>query len=516
MIFTPHLSVSEVEKSAACIKESFSCGPDNLPSCVIKRCATSLSTPLCYLFNLSLNECRFPMLWKKSFIIPLFKSGNRSHASNYRGIAKLSPVPKLFESLLTNHMFHNVKSKLTSAQHGFFKGRSITSNLLELTSKISTGFAEKKQTDVGYFDFSKAFDRINHKILANKMERIGFGNNYISWVQSYLSQRQQNVRFKQHTSRSINVTSGVPQGSHLGPLLFLIYINDLPNALKFCDVLLYADDAKIFYSYKNERDCCKIQYDFDQLVRWSELNCLSLNVKKCKVMTFSRTPNFIDHEYIVSDQVLERCSIFSDLGVLFDPKLSFTPHIDSMVSKASSRLGLIKRWSKELNDPYVTKSLYVGLVRSILEFACQVWSPFYSVHINRIESIQKQFLLFALKGLNWNDDLRLPPYKHRLLLLDMNTLEDRRKTLSCIFVFNVLMGQIDSSFLLKLINLNCPYRILRNYVPLKETFYTVNYLMYEPYEHCFKFYNSLYPFIDYHLSISNIKKNIFTYFKRNL
>lgn len=343
---------------------------------------------------------------------------------------------------------------------------------------------------------------------------MGFENSYVLWFQSYLSQRQQQVKFKNCISHTINVTSGVPQGSHLGPLLFLIYINDLPDVVDYCNILLYADDVKNFYSFSNDQDCWKLQHDFDQIVRWSEVNGLCLNVKKCKVMTFSRTANFIESTYKLNGQNLERCESFSDLGVLFDRKLSFTPHIENIISKAFSRLGMIKRWAKELNDPYVTKSLYVGLVRSILEFSCQVWNPFYNIHIKRIESVQKQFLLFALKNLNWNDQLRLPPYKHRLLLLNMNTLEDRRKTLSCILVVNIILGRIDSPFLLSLIQFKCPQRNLRNFEPLKEINSTLNYLKHEPYEQYFKFYNNFYFLIDYHVSINITKKHLFNYLKQ--
>lgn len=140
-----------------------------------------------------------------------------------RGIAKLSPIPKLFESLLMDDLFHNVKSLISPYQHGFFKGRSITSNLLELTTKITSGFSKKMQTDVGYFDFSKAFDRINHFTMLKKLHVFGFDERYICWFRSYLTGRIQNVKFKEHISCPINVLSGVPQGSHLGPLLFLIY-----------------------------------------------------------------------------------------------------------------------------------------------------------------------------------------------------------------------------------------------------------------------------------------------------
>lgn len=252
------------------------------------------------------------------------------------------------------------------------------------------------------------------------------------------------------------------------------------------------------------------------MAQWSKLNGLCLNVKKCKIMSFSRKNNYFKVNYLINDQQLERCETFNDLGVRFDPKLSFIPHIDNIISKASSRLGMIKRWAKELNDPYVTKSLFIGLVRSVLEFACQVWNPSYAIHIIRIESIQKKFLLFALQNLNWENRFILPPYKQRLLLLDMNTLENRREVLSSIFVYNVIVSKIDSNFLLHLIDLYVPYRNLRNFIPVRQKFYILNYLNNEPFSYCINHFNNLFQFVDFNLSVNTIKHNMLIYFKRSL
>lgn len=332
---------------------------------------------------------------------------------------------------------------------------------------------------------------------------------------SYLCNRTQRVKFKSLLSSPINVHSGVPQGSHLGPMLFIMYINDLPDYLDYANVLLYADDVKLFYKIDSTNDCEKLQHDFNNLSEWSNANFLQLNLKKCKTMSFNRLKTEVHYTYNLSGASLEKCILFNDLGVIFDPKMTFNHHIDVLASKAQGRLGLIKRWAKEFDDPYVTLSLYVGLVRSLLEFACQVWNPFYNVHINRLESIQKQFLIFALRGLNWENRVVLPPYRNRLQLLNLMTLEDRRKMLSCCFVWNIVQGNINCKNLLANLLFNCPIRVSRFFVPLKLRLYNCNYLNFAPYFQCLKFYNLFYFLFDNSSSIRIVKKNISNYCKMN-
>lgn len=200
-----------------------------------------------------------------------------------------------------------------------------------------------------------------------------------------------------------------------------------------------------------------------------------VNVRLCHFVELST-----EYPYTVDSSVLERVESFVDLGVVFDPKLTFNRHIDMIFCKANSRFGMIKRWSRDFNDPFVTKTLFVSLVRRVLEFACHVWCPYYKCHIERIESIQKQFLLFALSNLNWNHRYQLPKYEHRLMLLDMNTLEDRRKTLNSIFIFKLLSGDINCNYLLDLCKIKCPNRILRNFCLLYTPHQRQTYLNIEP------------------------------------
>ena len=185
-------------------------------------------------------------------------------------------------------MKHSVKSVLSTHQHGFVRGRSINTNLLELTSHIIDGFSAGCQTDVVFTDFSKAFDVVNHKLLLKKLDIMGFPQSLVLWISSYLQGRTQQVSCNGALSYTINVTSGVPQGSHLGPILFTLFINDLPPVLRNTNILLYADDVKLFSKLTDGNSHLKLQNDLDNFVKWCMCNGLCLNLDKCKVMSFSR------------------------------------------------------------------------------------------------------------------------------------------------------------------------------------------------------------------------------------
>ena len=381
-------------------------GPDNIPSCILKNCSDSLCVPLCYLFSMSLKFQHIPDIWKSSFIIPLHKSGSRNEVSNYRGIAKLNVIPKLFEHIIADQLAFSLSNIISTHQHGFLKGRSVMTNLLEFTSTIFDGFCSGFQTDVIYTDFSKAFDTVNHALLIKKLSLLGLPPSLVNWINSYLSNRTQIVLFRDCKSESFDVVSGVPQGSHLGPILFNIFINDLPCSIKHSSILMYADDVKLFLPLSDPSSQHMLQEDLTSLGVWCKINLMSLNIKKCKIMSFYRR-TLVQSNYPLFNDLLDVVSSFVDLGVVMDPKLSFTIHINNTINKARSVLGFIKRWAKEFNDPYITKTLFTSLVRTILEFASCVWSPYYETHINHLESIQKQFLLFALKSFNWDPTVKL-------------------------------------------------------------------------------------------------------------
>lgn len=500
------IDIETVSSNLKSLKSSFHAGPDGVPSCLLKNCAETLCGPLTAIFNKSIELCYLPQLWKKSYIIPLFKSGSKIEVSNYRGIAKLNAIPKLLEKILTDILSHQTSSLLSTRQHGFCKLRSTTTNLLEFTTLINNGFVNKLQTDVIYTDFSKAFDKVNHVILLQKLSLMGFSIPALKWLSSYLSNRTQQVKFREAVSNVIKVTSGVPQGSHLGPVLFTLFINDLPNVILHSKVLMYADDVKIFKSLENSNDIRLLQEDLDMLSQWCRIHLMELNIKKCKHMSFYRN-NKINSNYNINSTTLEEVNTIVDLGILLDHRLNFCDHIALTVNKAFGVLGFMKRWSKEFSDPYITKQLYTALVRPILEYGCIIWDPCYSIHINSIESVQKQFLIFCLRRLGWNSFV-LPPYENRLNLIKLPTLKSRRIMLGITFLLGLIRGEVNSQFLLGQINFNIPARTTRNFQLLRLSHNRSVYANNDSFRRICKNFNDCYNVIDISHPINVSKRNI--------
>lgn len=490
-------------------KLKFSCvaGIDGVPSCILIRCAKLLHSPLSFIFNKSIQHGYFPSIWKKSIIIPLFKSGSKNIISNYRGIAKLSVIPKMFEKIVYDRLSHQVTSLISSTQHGFRSSHSTITNILELTSIVNEGFVNGKQTDVIYTDFSKAFDKISIKLLVHKLDKMAFNKPLLKWINSYLVERKQCVKFRNTYSRYIEVISGVPQGSHLGPLLFILFINDLPSVIRQVNCLIYADDVKMFHLVSSHNDQIKLQSDLNNFSRWCDLNFMTLNINKCKYMVFCRkTP--LNGEYTINNTFLQLVESFNDLGILLDRKLDFRAHISATVNKASAMLGYIKRWSKEFSDPYTTKTLFTTLVRPILEYGSVVWDPQYSVHIKSIESVQKQFLLFCLRGLGWASNDRLPSYKARLALIKLPTLESRRIMLNITFLLKLINGSTHSEFLLSKIFFNVPNRPTRFFTFLRIPYYVTNYANADAFRRICEQFNQFYYIIDFNNTLSSIKREL--------
>ena len=490
------------------LKPSFRPGPDGIPSFILKEFHSSLSAALHKLFNLSLSIGHIPAIWKESYLIPLLKNGSRLNVENYRGIAKLSAVPKLFEELIVKQISFDLNKAISSSQHGFLSGRSTVTNLLEFSNHIFHQFSKSNQTDAIYTDFSKAFDVVNHGLLIMKLRMYGLPENLIEWITSYLSNRVQKVTYNNDLSSDIFVSSGVPQGSHLGPLLFLLFINDLPDVICHSSILMYADDVKLFNSFKEPNNL--LQIDLNNFFEWCQLNLLQLNFKKCKIITFCRTSGHVTN-YFLGDRSVERVNSVVDLGVLLDSKLRFNLHIDSIINKAFNRLSCIKRFAKEFNDPYVTKLLFTSLVRPILEYASIIWCPSFSCDIIRIESVQKQFLLFCLRNLGWDSPYSLPPYESRLKLISLPTLVSRRHMLNSIFILKLLKSEVNCPNLLRCININVPFRASRYYNFLSVKQFNTNYLSNQPICNLCKSFNDLYQLIDFNQPLYLLKRDIINF-----
>lgn len=271
-------------------------GPDGIPNLFLKNCATEICEPLTHIFNKSLQSGTFPSVWKLSYVCPIHKNGQRSEVSNYRPICIQSALAKLFEKLVLTQLTQAFKNIITTKQHGFVGGRSTTSNLYSYTNYLLNALNDGLKVHSIYTDFSKAFDRVNHTVLIAKLNNYGVEGTALEWLHSYLADRFLQVRVDGYLSEEYVATSGVPQGSHLGPLLFNIFINDIVNNIQ-SECLLYADDLKIYRTISNDSDIRLLQKDIDMLSTWCTNNKLDLNAKKCAAVSYSRAHNNIITSY---------------------------------------------------------------------------------------------------------------------------------------------------------------------------------------------------------------------------
>jgi hypothetical protein len=289
-----------VETKLSNLDETKTPGYDQVHPHVLKHCAKAFSIPLSIIFQKSFSTGILPKIWKLSNTSPIYKKGGRLHACNYRPVALTSLPCKVGESLVRDTMsLHLITNNLiTKEQHGFVPNKSCVTNLLETLDFISDSLNERKPVDLVFTDIEKAFDKMPHNRLYIKLDGYGFDEQTIEWCKSFLTDRMQRVVIGPNCSEWCEVTSGVPQGSVLGPLLFVIYINDMPSQI--CNnTKIYADDTKIFSRIENEQDALNLQTDLDNLTVWNKKWKMILNTNKCKVMHFGKKN--INHKYFLEN-----------------------------------------------------------------------------------------------------------------------------------------------------------------------------------------------------------------------
>jgi hypothetical protein len=454
-IDVPQLTIADIEQAIKGLKPTSSAGFDQIPTFIVKDCSAALIEPLTFLFNLSLKSGVFPSRWKFSKITPIFKSGDINITCNYRPIALLSVFSKIFETALYNILIPTMKQLITERQHGFISGRSTNTNLACFTQFVAEALDKNVQVDCIYTDFSKAFDKINHNVLLNKLDTYGFSQKLLTLFKSYLTGRTQAVVYNGYTSHSYSQTSGVPQGSVLGPLLFLMYINDLSYHIN-CNFLLFADDLKIFHGIHSLADCQSLQKDLDLINVWCAENDLQLNIAKCSIITFSRKKQRITYDYNIQNTILLRTSQHKDLGVTFDEKLNFNEHINLITNSSMKMLGFIIRSTLCLRSSEVLVRLYIAYIRSKLEYCVLIWSPFYNYQRMRIEKVQRKAAKYIFSTVYGHFPAR--GYSHTVLLniCGLDLLEYRRSINFTKILLNILRGKADCSELLSYLRLYVP------------------------------------------------------------
>ena len=427
LVVTPEL----IAKKIKAMKDNKSPGVDGIPPTLLMETVEQISIPLARVFNLSLKEGVVPFEWKEANIIPLFKKGSRNKSENYRPVSLTSVICKLLERLIKDHMVEFlVKHKLlNSSQHGFLKARSCLTNMLCFLEEITKWIDVGSPVDIIYLDFQKAFDKVPHQRLLLKLKAHGIGDSITDWIEQWLTDRRQRVVVDGEVSNWKSVLSGVPQGSVLGPILFLIYINDLDDSIT-SNVLKFADDTKLFRKVNTDGDKQHLQNDLDRLVKWSEKWQMLFNFGKCKCLhTGHRNLNV---NYKMGDTVLGTTVKEKDLGVTISADMKVSEQCGIAASKGNQILGLIRR-----NITYKGKKLiiplYKAIVRPHLEYCIQAWRPYRKKDIDTLECIQRR----ATKMI---PELRDLSYEERLKECGLTTLETRRLRGDQIEVFKILNG----------------------------------------------------------------------------
>ena len=488
-------------------------GSDGIPPFFWKGCADTLAYPIALIFNRSLREGTFPAVWKEALIIPIHKKGSKTKVENYRGISILNTLGKAFEKIVYGAIYPVLVKGMSENQHGFLQKRSTITNLSSFTDYVLKSMDGGGQVDVIYTDYEKAFDRVDHCILINKLQVLGIHGDLLRWIQSYLANRSQAVVVGGHRSDYIKVPSGVPQGSHLGPLLFNAYLFDISQCFKHARYLMYADDKKIFLKINNIGDCDALQHDLNNLTIYYRNNNINLNISKCQSISFTRKRKPITYTYSFYDVPIPKIDVIRDLGVILDSKFTMSNHIDGIVSKAFKNLGFVLRTCKPFNNISSLMSVYFAYVRSILEYASPIWSPQYKTYTNRLEHIQKKFVDHLNYRSRTSHRSYLDSCRHHGLL----TLQERRDMLDMSLLYDVLNGHIDSTGLVASVAYCAPRRRTRHtlllHIPGQSCKYSSNSVL----SRIARTYNDKYKSIDVFAHSKNkFKHKLFLQIKEGL
>ena len=333
-------------KKLLSLNASKSPGPDGIHPRQLKELAHELAAPLTILFETCMHEGKVPMSWKLAEDKPIFIKGDKTDPGNYRPISLVCVICKVFESFIRDALCEHLDrhNLLSIEQFGFTKGRSCTTQLLVTVGDWMNSLDNGTSVDAIYLDFSKAFDRVPHMRLLKKLKGYGISEN-VNWLSYFVSDRQQYVSINKASSKNILVTSGVPQGSVIGPILFIYYINDLPMQTNNSTIKIFADDTKLYSEISSKSDSDSLQNDLNNLVIWTNTWLLNFNLNKCCVMHLGKdNPNY-NYTLLNDNSVIPINPTLSekDLGVYIDPLLGFDNHIDIVVKKANKVCGLIIR-----------------------------------------------------------------------------------------------------------------------------------------------------------------------------
>ena len=431
-----NVNIERVLKVVRGLKINKSPGIDGFHPRVIKELDTIIADPITIIYMKSIEESVVPSQWKDAEITPIFKKAERHLPQNYRPVSLTSVICKMLEKLVVEDIVNHVKMNHLNCkqQHGFTTCKCTSTNLLEVLNVITEAQMHGIPVDILFLDYQKAFDTVPHQRLLKQIESFGISDKALKWIQSFLNNRRQRVRVNNETSEWKPVLSGIPQGSILGPILFTLYVNDIPDKLKSI-IAMYADDTKLLSTITSDNPKNDLSVDLETLEEWANMFQMKFHPDKCHVMHIGANNPRVD--YTMSKEntrhTLEKVSVEKDLGILIDDKLKFSDHINTKVNKANQILGCLKHTFKHITKD-ILKLLYTSLIRPHLEYGSCVWNPHLKKDQDAIERIQRRATKLV-------PELRNLSYSERLKALNLPTLKFRRERADLIETYNILTGK---------------------------------------------------------------------------
>ena len=438
-------SALEVSSVVSTLKNSRSEGADGLCILPIKESINMLASPLSHIFNLSFSSGVFPDALKIGKVLPIFKNDDSSLFSNYRPISILPCLSEVLEKLFYSRLFDFLIkfNVLNHHQYGFRQHHSTYMAILELVNNIYQGFENNEYTIGIFVDLKKAFDTVNHNILLDKLNFYGICGTPLAWLASYLSNRQQYVQVHDHASSYMKIKCGVPQGSVLGPLLFLIYINDLFHSSKYLSFILFADDTSIFYRHKDIQTLINtVNSELCLVSSWFKANKLTLHPDKTKFILFhpSRKKVNLDEIHIsINGAPLSRVDNTKFLGVIIHQNLTWKPHISAVKEKTSKVIGVMCK-SRQYLPSNTLKTFYNSLFLPYINYCNIIWASTYDSHLEPLFLLQKK----AIRIITFSPpQTHTKPLFHKLNILPIHSIF--KCQVAC-FVFSHMNNLLPASF----------------------------------------------------------------------
>ena len=434
------LSEEKIEEVLTDLNPNKAAGPDEVECRLLKECAKEMAPALCKIFRKSMEEGEVPSKWKQAHIVPIHKKGNKAVMANFRPVALTSVICKVMEKIVCAAIisFLTLNSLVTPQQHGFVRGRSCQTNILLCLEKWTASLDSGKSVDVAYFDYAKAFDKVSHRLLLLKLRAYGIDGRLLAWLENYLADRKQRVVVGNAKSAWLKVVSGTTQGTVLGFLLFLIFINDLPKKCGHDDewsIFLLADDTKTFQEIDEEvanhnSNQQAMQERIDRIANWAQDWQMEINPTKSKVMHIGR--NNPGLPYSINGTQIEAVTVENDIGFWISDDLSTSTHVSKARSKALGEISRIRRNFSSSTRGRSASS--ITNVRPHLDHGMAACPPATSAESKMLESVQSKAtaLVQGMRQLNSEE---------RRKRLGLMKLEERRERGDLIEVFKILKGQ---------------------------------------------------------------------------